>query len=231
MSEPRTRDYHSPLRAELAAHTRTRIIDAARELLIGEGFNGTTVRKIAERAGVNVDTLYRSVGRKPEVVRAVVEAALSGRPESVPAEQRQYVKQIRAASTAEAKIDTYATAVTQIQQRLAPIYRALEEAARSDSESHALWTEISERRALNMLDFVADLRSTGQLRDDLEDRTAADIIWSMNGTEYWTLLVEQREWSSTKFRDWLADAWRRMLLAEPRERSSPTTRDTTQVSI
>lgn len=216
MPEPRARAYHSPLRAEHASRTRAAIIDAARELLIAEGFTNTTVRKIADRAGVNVDTIYRSVGRKPEVVRAVVEAALSGLPEEVPAGQRDYVTNIREATTADTKIDIYATAITEIQQRLAPMYRALAEASRSDDESRSLWTEISERRARNMLDFVADLRATGQLRDDIDDATAADIIWSMNSTEYWIMLVEQRQWPAGKFRDWLADAWRRLLLAQDR---------------
>ncbi len=66
-----------------------------------------------------------------------------------------------------------------------------------------------------MRDFAADLRATGELREDLDDDTVADIIWSMNGTEYWMLLVEQRHWTPDTFRDRLADAWRRLLLAEP----------------
>ncbi|GIJ30370.1 hypothetical protein Vqi01_55320 [Micromonospora qiuiae] len=224
---PRTRAYHSPIRAEHASHTRATIINAARQLLITEGFNNTTVRKIADKAGVNVDTIYRSVGRKPEVVRAVLEAALSGLPEDVPAEQRQYVQRIREAATAEEKINIYATAITEIQQRLAPIYRALEEASRSDEGSRSLWNEISERRARNMREFAADLRRTGELRDELDDDTVADIIWSMNSTEYWIMLVEQRRWPANKFRDWLADAWCRLLLA-PAKRAPPAAYSATE---
>lgn len=206
------RSYHSVLRAEQASNTRETIIDAARALLVRDGFDGTTVRKIADRAGVNVDTIYRSVGRKPEVLRAVMEAALSGLSEEVPAEQRDYVRQIREARTAGEKIDRYATAITHIQQRLAPIYRAVGDASRSDPASRSLWDEIADRRARHMRDFAADLRATGELRDDLDDDAVADIVWSMNSTEYWLLLVEQRGWSPSRFRDWLADAWRRLLL-------------------
>ncbi|NLG47081.1 TetR/AcrR family transcriptional regulator [Gordonia sp. (in: high G+C Gram-positive bacteria)] len=210
-----TRAYRSPLRASQAAETRAAIVAAARDLVITEGFTNTTVRKIADRAGVNIDTVYRSVGKKPEVLRVVIESALSGLPEAVPADQRDYVRRIADASSGREKLEIYAAAITEIQQRLAPIYTALADAARTDEQSSALWEEISRRRAANMRRFAADLRGTGQMRADIDDDTAADLIWSMNGTEYWVLLVEHRGWPPEKFRERLADTWCRLLLAEP----------------
>jgi hypothetical protein len=63
--------------------------------------------------------------------------------------------------------------------------------------------------------LAADLRSTGELRPDLTDDDAADIIWSMNSPEYWTLMVSERGWSPERFEGWLADAWTRLLLEHP----------------
>jgi hypothetical protein len=60
--------------------------------------------------------------------------------------------------------------------------------------------------------FAADLRATGELRTDLSDDDIADIIWSMNGPEYWTLLVTDRGWSSERFGNHLIDAWQRLFL-------------------
>ena len=64
-----------------------------------------------------------------------------------------------------------------------------------------------------MREFAADLRATGELRQDLSDGQVADIIWSMNAAEYWVLLVRERQWSPEQFATWLADAWTRLLLA------------------
>ncbi|MDQ4095966.1 MAG: hypothetical protein M3174_07170 [Actinomycetota bacterium] len=50
--------------------------------------------------------------------------------------------------------------------------------------------------------FAADLRRTGQLRDDLPDDEVADIVWSMNAPEYWLLLVNERGWTPQRFREW-----------------------------
>src|SRR6266702_2159462 len=118
----------------------------------------------------------------------------------------------QAAATAHDKIITYAHAVTGIQQRMAQVFLALRDAATTDNDCAALWAEIAQRRATNMRTFAADLRATGQLRDDLTDDQVADIIWSMNAAEYWVLLVRERAWTPDQFAAWLTDAWTRLLL-------------------
>jgi AcrR family transcriptional regulator len=209
---PLTRPYSAPKRAAQAAATRRAVLEAARGLFVERGYSTTAVSDIAARAGVSLDTVYASVGRKPVVLRELVETALSGADHAVVAQQRDYVLAIRAAPTAREKLTIYAAAVVKIQQRLAPVFIALRDAAVDDPACAALWTEISERRARNMREFAADLRGTGELRDDLSDDEVADIVWSMNAAEYWVLLVHQREWTPERFGVWLADTWIRSLL-------------------
>ncbi|MDQ6658644.1 MAG: TetR/AcrR family transcriptional regulator [Actinomycetota bacterium] len=209
------RSYHSPRRLEQAAATRVAVLAAARELFVSHGYSATTVADIAARARVSLDTIYATVGRKPALLRELVETAISGTEQAVPAEQRDYVTRITAADTASDKITIYAHAITAIQQRLAPVFMALRDAAATDADCASLWSEISKRRATNMRAFAADLRSTTGLRHDLTDDQVADIIWSMNAAEYWDLLVRERGWTPDQFRDWLIDAWTRLLLAAP----------------
>ena len=207
-----SRRYHSPRRAEQAAATRAAVLAAAREAFVGNGYAATTVADIARRARVAVDTVYATVGRKPALLRAVLETAISGTDEAVPAADRDYVARVRAASSATEKIKTYVDALVAIQARLAPVYLALRDAAATDPDSAALWTEITERRARNMRDFAANLRSTGELRNDVSDFDIADIVWSMNGPEYWVLLVGERGWTHERFAIYLVDVWTRVFL-------------------
>ena len=206
------RRYNSTQRAEQAAATRRAVLDAAREVFVRRGYIGSTVAEIAATAGVAVDTLYATVGSKPVLLRELVETAISGTDTAVPAEDRDYVKAIHKATSAEEKLEIYAAAVVAIQQRLAPVFVALRDAAATDSACARLWNEISERRSSNMHQFAVELRHTGQLRDDLSDEEVADVIWSMNAAEYWLLLVGQRGWTPERFGDWLIDAWKRLLL-------------------
>lgn len=214
MSEP-TRAYRSPRRAAQAAATRHLILTASRELFTKQGYAATTVADIAERAEVALDTVYAAVGPKPVVMRAVLESAISGTDDAVPAEQRPYVAEIQAARSAPEKLRRYAAAITEMQPRLAPIVIALRQAAITDQECADLWNEISERRARNMRLLAADLRTTGELRPDLSDDDIADIIWGTNSPEFWNLMVTERGWSHEQFEHWLADAWARLLLARP----------------
>lgn len=209
------RRYHAPRRRQQAVQTRLAVLSAARELFTTRGYAATTVAEIAALAGVATDTVYAAVGRKPTLLRELLETAISGVDRAVPAEQRDYVLAVRTATSAREKIGVYAGAVGRINARMAPIHAALREAAVGDGDCDALWQEISERRARNMLLFAADLRSTGDVRADLSDQDVADIVWSMNATEYYTLLVERRGWSRRRYTDYLADAWCRLFLTDP----------------
>ena len=207
------RRYVSAVRAGQAAATRHAVLDAARALFTERGYAATPISAIAERAGVAVDTVYAAAGRKPQLLRELVETSLSGTDQTVPAEQRDYVIRFRAAPSAREKIAIYAAGVSAIGVRMAPIHRALAEAAVSDRDCAALRAEIDARRANNMRLLAADLRATGEVRNDLTDDEVADIVWSMNAAEYRALLVGARGWSAERFGAWLADAWERLLLA------------------
>src|SRR6266478_2813497 len=178
MPAPVKRRYDATRRRQAAARTRTAILDAARELFTERGYAATPMTAIAERAGVALDTVYSSVGRKPELARLLIETAISGSAQAVPADERDYVQAIRAAPDAETKIQIYASAMRMIAGRLAPLLGIIQQAAAAEPELTSLWREISERRAANMRRFAADLAAVGALRVDLGE--AADIVWATN---------------------------------------------------
>jgi AcrR family transcriptional regulator len=217
MSEPvKSRTYHSSVREEQARRTRQAILEAARAVFAEQGYAATTIAKIARAAGVAVDTVYASVGAKPVLMRLLMETAISGTDQAVPAEERDYVRQIRAAASAREKIAIYAAAVTAANTRLAPLHLVLRGAAAQDAELARIRDGISERRAANMRLFAQDLASTGELRPGLDPGEIADVVWSMNSAEYYTLLVRERGWDAGRFAAWLADAWTRLFLAPSR---------------
>lgn len=170
------------------------------------------MQSIAQASGVVLDTIYATVGKKSTLFRLLVETAISGVDESTAAENRDYVRAIRAEPQAALKLKIYAAALRHIQPRLAPLFLVLQAAAPLDPDLQALWQEISLRRASNMRLLVKDIASTGKLRSDLLETVAADIIWSMNSPEFYLLLVGQRGWSPEQFERWLADSWAKLLL-------------------
>jgi AcrR family transcriptional regulator len=208
---PVKRRYDASKRRQAAARTRQAIMDAALELFAAQGYAATPMTAIAQRAGVALDTVYVSVGRKPELARLLIETAISGSSQAIPAEERDYVQAIRAADDAKVKIAIYASAMRGIAGRLAPVLSIIQQASPAEPELAALWREITDRRAANMRRFAADLAAVSSLRVDPAD--AADIIWATNAPELYQLLVGQRGWSPERYEHFLADTWRRLLLA------------------
>lgn len=206
------RRYDSPIRAEAAERTRQAILAAARKLFIDKGYAAMTMQAVADEAGVALDTVYATVGKKPLLARLLVETAISNTDREVPAEQRGYVQQIRAARSARDKLAIYAGAVVDIQGRLAPLVRAVEAAASAHPDLAAIWREIAERRAENMKKLAAELVRTGEVREGLSIERIADVLWATNSPQLFTLLVTERGWLADDYRAWLADAWCRLLL-------------------
>ena len=165
---------------------------------------------IAEESGVAVDTVYELVGRKPDLFRLLIETAISGQDEAVPADERDYVQRIQAEPTAAGALAVYARALPPIHARLAPLVAVLQGAGSAEPDLARLWHDISERRAANMRRLATQLDATGELAVPVDD--AADVIWATNSAELYLLLVGQRGWTPRKYSEWLEETWRRLLL-------------------
>lgn len=220
MSEPvktaGRRRYDSSRRRAAARETRRAILDAARALFLDRGYARTTITAIAEAAAVSVETIYLSVGPKAAVVRYLMETALSGADEPVPADERDWVLRFRSEPDPRLKIRLYAApAITEMHQRLARLWAVLLEAAPGDPELRSLIEELNERRIGHMRLMVEDLAAAGGLRPGLSVQMAADVVWATNSSEFFLLLVRERGWHPSAFQRWLAEAWIDLLLAAP----------------
>lgn len=123
-----TRAYDSRLRRARAEATRRCVLGAARELSTAQGYAATSVTESARRPEVSVDTVYASVGRKPQLLLAVHDMILGASQEPVPMEQRDYVRRVRAAGSAQEKLRSYADALAGLLPQTVPLLLALREA-------------------------------------------------------------------------------------------------------
>lgn len=205
------RTYDNQARVAHSHETRRRILAAARELLTARGYRATTVADIARSAEVHVDTIYALVGRKPVILRELIELAISGTDRPLAPEEREYVQRMQAEPNAERKLAIYAAAMRAIQTRLAPLLLALRDASATEPDARAVWQEISDRRAANMRRLVAGLGHDA-LRSGLSIDEAADTVWATASSELFILLTGERGWTLEHYETWLGDTWIRLLL-------------------
>lgn len=74
MNDPSPRTYSSPLRAEQAAATRDRIVEATVALLQDNDVSSFSMQDVADRAGVAVRTVYRAFPTKDDLIAGVLAA-------------------------------------------------------------------------------------------------------------------------------------------------------------
>ena len=95
---------------------------------------------------------------------------------------------------------------------MALVLAIIQQAARAEPELATLWDR--DRRAPRR--EHAPVRRRPRRRHPAAPRPdeAADIIWATNAAELYQLLVGQRGWSPQRYEQFLADTWRRLLLAD-----------------
>ncbi len=213
MNEPvQRRAYDSSRRQAAALERRFAVLEAARELFSEKGYSATTMAEIAEAAGVNIDTLYAGLGTKAELFALLIETALSGTAEAIPVAQRNYIAVIRAEPDPRRKLDIYASVVTQIWGRMAPLLHVLQTGAANDPALSQIWDDFLNRRADNLYLLVDELEPHGHLRASLSADDAADTAWAVSSTEVYVLLTRVRGWEQERYQDWLAESFKRLLL-------------------
>jgi AcrR family transcriptional regulator len=214
------RRYDSPRRAEQARQTRAAVLDAARRLLLHNGFAATTIGAIAAEARVSVETIYKAFGGKPGLVRAICASALAGEG-PVPAETRSDELQIREPDPRQI-IRGWGKLTMEVAPRIAPILLLLRSAAATDPEMAGLRAEMDTGRLSRMTQNASNLAKGGHLRDDITVEQAGEVLWTYSSPELYELLVLGRGWPTERYGTFIADAMIAALLPpEPHASSEP----------
>ena len=204
------RSYDSSRRREQARRTRDRIIQTAERMFLADGYASTTVHAIAAAAGVSADSIYKTFGGKPGLIRAIRDQALAGSG-PVPAERRSDAIQQREADPHKI-IKAWGRFTTELAPRASPILLLIRDAAATDPGVRTLQDELDTDRLKRMTDNARRLRDAGHLRTGVSLAQAADILWTYSSPELYELLVLRRGWTPKRYGTFVADAMIEALL-------------------
>lgn len=200
----RRRSYDASLRREKALRNHDRVVEVARRRFLRDGYGPTTIATIAEDAGVSVDTIYKTFGGKPGLIRAMVAQALEGAG-PVPAEQRSDELQAREADPRKL-ISRWGMFVTEITPLAAPIMLLARDAAGSHPELKALLDDLDADRLRRMTDNARRFAAAGHLRPGVSVAEAANVMWTYSAIELYDLLVLRRGMPLKRYGRFVAEA-------------------------
>ncbi|MFZ0181020.1 MAG: TetR family transcriptional regulator [Candidatus Dormiibacterota bacterium] len=206
------RPYRSRVRAEQAAQTRLRILEASGELFAERGYVATTIDAVAARAGVAVDTIYAIFGTKKGLLSALIDLRVTGSTEGSDVLAGEGPRALRTMSDRRQMLAGFAADIVARIERVRTIDDVMQSAAVIDPDIADLRARMQENRFSKLRTFTEWLAANGALRRHMDVDEAATIVWTLTSPEVNRLLRDVRGWSSQRYQQWLTTTLPRVLL-------------------
>ena len=194
-----TRRYVSPRRQQQADETRSRIVDAARRIIGKSGYSGSTIAGIAKQAGVATQTVYAIFGSKQAILKALIDRAIYG------LDYEKLVLRTLAQSDPADRLRHAARIAREIYEAERAEFDFLRQAGVENPEAIAVDTTREGHRFGAQAVMIQSLENVDALRRGLKPSTAHEILWSLTGRDLFRMLVIERNWSATRYQDWLGE--------------------------
>jgi AcrR family transcriptional regulator len=190
-----SRGRNKTARAERARATRARIVEAAAQLFVRDGYLDTTMAGIARAAGVAVQTLYLSFGGKAAVLEAALEIGAEDHPSG-------WFEQVREAPDGVAALDRYAAVAARSIERRHPLDAVLAAAA-ADPEPAELLRRTRRSRLAEHALVVDELADRPGFTDRISLQRATEIVEALLSPETYELLVVRHAWTTPDWTEWV----------------------------
>jgi AcrR family transcriptional regulator len=210
------RSYDSSRRQQQARETRLRVLRAAHDLFVSQGYGRTTITDIARAADVSPETIYAAFKNKVNLLHRVWDVTVGGDDEDVLFHERPEIQALRAEPDLRKRLALHAQMLTRTSRRMAPFLIAMQGAAATEPAAADLLAEIARQRYEGLGHMARDAAATGQL--GVTEQQCRDLMWAMADGVLWHRLVVERGWTDEEFAAWLARMWIAALQVKPRPR-------------
>ncbi|MCU1344626.1 MAG: hypothetical protein JWL70_892 [Acidimicrobiia bacterium] len=208
---PRKRVYHSALRAEQADQTRRRLLDAAAACFAEHGYAGTTMKAIAERAGVSVETVQLN-GPKAALLLASYEQSFAGDEGQHSLLDRDVFRPVLAMTNPDDVINAIVDFMTSAHVRSGRVAAALDAAALSDPTVAVARAGLGERARADARAGVDRLAAADMIRSTRPRKELSEELWFLLRPSHYLMLVEEVGWSERRYKAWLRRSLHALLL-------------------
>lgn len=209
------------LREAQIAQTEQRIIAAATELFLADGYVPTTLEAVARRAQIAPRTVYVRFGTKAALFKRVVDTAIVGDTEPVGVLDRDWAQAAVTAPTAAQRIAASAAIGRQIIQRTGALFAVAQQAAAVEPLIAEGWQQGREQSRHAQAVFWTRMADDGLLDPAVDLDWLIDTTSILAAAETYLLITRMTTWDLDTYQDWLAAAFNR--LAAPPAQPSPST--------
>src|SRR5215471_4180782 len=201
------------LRRAQTALTEQRILAAATELFLADGYLATTLEAVARRAQVGARTVYVRFGTKAALFKRVIDVAIVGDAEPVDVLGRDWMQPALTAPTAAERIAAGAAANRQIMERSWALFEVALQAAIIEPAIQEAFQEgrRGARRAQEA--FWTAMAADGLLPEGADLGWLIDTTGLLGSAESYLQAGYLYSWSFDQYEEWLVTTWTRLAAA------------------
>jgi AcrR family transcriptional regulator len=205
LTKPVKRTYDSSRRQEQARQTRQRVLQAAHDLFVEQGYGRTTIADVATAAGVSPETIYATFRNKATLLHHVWDVTIGGDDEAVVFHERPEIQAIRAEPDLAKRFMMHARMSTATARRMTPFVSAVHASSGAEASAAEMLAEMDRQRYEGMGVMAKEAAATGQLA--VSEEECRDLIWATTDGLLWQRLVQARGWTDEQYADWLGRMW------------------------
>jgi AcrR family transcriptional regulator len=205
LTKPVKRTYDSSRRQEQARQTRQRVLQAAHDLFVEQGYGRTTIADVASAAGVSPETIYATFRNKATLLHHVWDVTIGGDDEAVVFHERPEIQAIRAEPDLAKRFMMHARMSTATARRMTPFVSAVHASSGAEASAAEMLAEMDRQRYEGMGVMAKEAAATGQLA--VSEEECRDLIWATTDGLLWQRLVQARGWTDDQYADWLGRMW------------------------
>jgi AcrR family transcriptional regulator len=193
----------SPLRQAQIRQTEERIIAAATELFLADGYVTTTLEAIARRAQVGARTVYVRFGTKAALFKRVVDVAIVGDTLPVDVLSRDWAQAAVTAPTAAERIAASAAMGRQIMERTGALFAVAQQAAAVEPLIAGFWQQGREQSRHAQAVFWTRMAEDGLLDPRVDLAWVIDTASILGSAETYLLITRLLGWDLDEYENWL----------------------------
>ena len=192
------------LRQAQIAQTEQRIVAAATELFLADGYVATTLEAVAKRAQVGARTVYLRFGTKVALFKRVVDVAVVGDTEPVDVLGRDWMQAALTAPTAAERIAAGAAVGRQIMERTGALFGVAQQAAAVEPLIAGFWQQGREATRHSHAVVWTRMAEDGLLDPRVDLDWLIDTTTILGAAETYLLITRLTSWDLDTYQDWLA---------------------------
>jgi TetR/AcrR family transcriptional regulator, regulator of autoinduction and epiphytic fitness len=200
-------------REEQARLTRLEVIEAAQRLFIAQGYAATSLRAVAEEAGVSEQTVYRVFGDKAELLRAALFQAVGGQGNTKALREDARTQELAALPTPSARLEAVGRLASAAYERgLAELEEVVLAAVAADERVGELARSLAAERYEDTRVLIEAVVGDADLPAGIDLADVVDYLYAVDSSAVYLTLTRERGWTPEQYVAWFVRLVDRMFL-------------------